>query len=77
MNTDVSKIVMMILGAALLLSIIGIIGLSWMSKPIADVLPAISLATVTGMLGLIGKSPGVTDVNVVNRANDPVPVDPA
>jgi hypothetical protein len=76
MTTDVSKIVLLMLGFLATIALVGIVGLSWQSKPIPDVLPAIVLATVTGSLGLIGKQPGVQEVSVVNKPADPVRVDP-
>jgi hypothetical protein len=72
-----SKIVLVILGVALLvaLTFIGLLTLN--EKAVPDILELTTASIITGVLGLLAPRPGVQEVEVVNRRSDAVPVDPA
>lgn len=71
--------VVLILGGALLACVVAISVLAGLGKGIPDILQNLAVGSLTGLAGLLSKGPSdePQDVNVVNRRNEPVPVDPA
>lgn len=53
MSTTPLRVVLLIVGAALLLSVMGVIGLQWEGKPIPDVLEQVITASIVGLLALL------------------------
>lgn len=60
-NTSILKMVVMIIGAAVLLSIAGIIYLVVQERAVPDILAALALSGFTGLLGLLAPSKDVTE----------------
>lgn len=75
MSKDITLSVLYVLGAALILSILGVIALTMFNQPIHDILPLVISNVIVGALGLLAPRPGTQDVNVINTAADPVPVE--
>lgn len=76
MTNDMTRTVLLILGGALLLALVGIVVLTAIGRPIHDILPLVVSNVIVGALGILTPRGGTQDVNVVNRDDDPVPVDP-
>lgn len=53
MTTPPIRLVVLILGAVLLLSVAGVIALAITSVPVPDVLQNIAVGTLTGLVGLL------------------------
>jgi hypothetical protein len=65
--------------ATMLVGIIGIIVLAVLSKPTPDILANVTLTVVGAVAGLLartGSDATPQDVQVVNRPNEPIPVEP-
>ncbi len=69
MTWDVFRLVIISLASALLSSIIGIITLAVLERPIPDVLQGLALATLTGITGLLARHPAdrPTDVTLTGQ----------
>lgn len=77
MTSDLTRLVLLILGFALLLALAGVVVLTALGKPIHDILPLVVSNVIVGALGILTPRGGTQDVNVVNPRDEPVPVDPA
>lgn len=78
MNRNVFNIVVYLLGAALLLSIIGVIFLNATDNPVDDILKQVIVGALTGIAGLLARNPGeAQDVTVRNTPENPVVTEPA
>jgi hypothetical protein len=70
--------VILVLGAALILSLLSIAVLAGLDKNAPSILDNLAVGSLTGLAGLLARGPGGDEpqpVNVVNEPNDPVPVD--
>lgn len=56
-----TKTTVLILGAVLLVAVLGIIVLAALDQNIPDVLPTVAVADLTGLLGLLAPRPGSVD----------------
>lgn len=74
-NNDLSKTVLYFLGAGFILALAGIVVLTALGRPVHDVLPLVISNVIVGALGILSPRPGTQQVEVVNSAADPVPVD--
>lgn len=73
---DIARIVVYILGVALVINLAGIILLSANDTPVPGVLTDSVGYIIIGMLGLLAHGPNQS-VQVTNPASDPVPTRPA
>lgn len=61
MNKEVFRLVIIILGATILISIGGIIGLTVVDREIPGVLENLAVAALAGIVGLLARSPGAEE----------------
>lgn len=73
------RIIAVSVAAVLVLCVVGIVLLALSDKPVPDILENVTVGALTGLVGLLASPKGgdaPQDVNVVNRRDDPVPVQP-
>ena len=77
MSRKVFDVLVYFLGAALLITIVGVIVLLAFGKPVDDILKQAITGLVTGLLGLMVRAPSSPDDDPmpVNVVNTPLPVD--
>lgn len=77
-NTSLPRLALYIVGAIGIITIIGIVALSFASRPVDDVLKQVLSNSILGVVALLKTSSEETQpVLVTNPATDPVPVEPA
>jgi hypothetical protein len=71
--------VVYLLGAVLILSVVGVVVLTLADKPVDDILKQVIVGCITGLAGLLARTPTdeAADVKIVNEPSEPVPVDNA
>ena len=74
MSKNIFNTVVYFLGAALILSIGGVIALNFFERPVDDILKQVIVGALTGIAGILAT--GRQEVTVNNTRDNPVAVDP-